>query len=391
MTGRSERTAGAVGRLVVELNAAPPYELLGVVERQLADALGAFSVRLWLVDYEEAVLSLLVLDGPGADAGVPVEGTPHGRAYRAQELIVVGGDDEIRAHVPVTMRAERLGLLEVGLPRMPDDADRTMLTAVGMSIGHVIVAARRYTDVFEVTRRRRELELPAELQWELLPVLAHTGPHFGVAGSLEPAYDIGGDNFDYAVDAAGLTVSISDAMGHGMRAAMLSTLVVGAQRNARRRGQSLRQQVRAVNTAVLDMFGGESFATGLYLHVDRDSGETTAVNAGHSLAYLLRDGRVGPLDIEPDVPMGLFADAEFVSHTLRLEPGDRLLLYSDGLTEAADADGEQFGARRLERHLADTADRPAPEVVRLLTKAVSGFTDSYLADDATAVCIDYCR
>src|SRR4029078_12192725 len=95
---------------------------------------------------------------------------------------------------------------------------------------------------FETLRRRRDLGLAAEIQWELLPVQAYELPRFSIAGALQPAYDIGGDIFDYAVSAQLLTVSITDAVGHGLRAAMLSSLTVSAMRNTRRGGATILHQ-----------------------------------------------------------------------------------------------------------------------------------------------------
>src|SRR5439155_4458550 len=106
--------------------------------------------------------------------------------------------------------------------------------AVAQVLAYVPTGARRYTDRFETLGSRRDLGLAAEIQWELLPVLAYELPRFSIAGALEPAYDIGGDTFDYAVSAQQLSVSITDAVRHGLRAAMLSSPAVSAMRNTRR-------------------------------------------------------------------------------------------------------------------------------------------------------------
>ncbi len=265
------------------------------------------------------------------------------------------------------------------------------LRSVATAVAYTLLAARRFTDLFELVRRRRALELPAEMQWELLPVLAHTGPDFTVAGGVEPAYDIGGDNFDYAVDADGIVLSLTDAMGHGTQAALLSTLTVSAQRNARRHGGSVREQVHAVNTVVGDHFTGTAFVTGLFIEIKRATGEGSIVNAGHSLLWRVRDSEVSHVNLPADVPAGLFPDWSFSLHPIDVRPGDRLVLVSDGVIEAVNADGQPFDVEGLEASLVQTADAAPVEVVRRLTAAVAAHVGSTLSDDATALCVDYRR
>ena len=386
-----------VGAVLSALDQRPPYELLDVLQAELEADVSARSVRVWLADYEESTLEPLTSDTDDARrSSTSVEAPGVGRAYRDQDIVIEhvipgGTDVGVMVLLPISLRAERIGVLEVVTDDEPPPAVLERVRPVATAIAYVLLAARRYTDVFEMPRRRKELELPAEMQWDLLPVLAHTGPDFSLAGSVEPAYDIGGDNFDYAIDRAGITVSLSDAMGHGTQAALLSTLAVAAQRNARRRGHGLRQQVRAVNVAVHDHFSGNAFATGMFLNIARETGEGSVVNAGHSLLWRLRGNELEHLDIPPDLPTGLFDDAEYTVHPLDVRPGDRHVLISDGVLEADDAEGEQYGARRFRAVVRGTTDAPPIEVVRLLTRDVSEHSDTMLGDDATAVCLDYRR
>jgi serine phosphatase RsbU (regulator of sigma subunit) len=115
---------------------------------------------------------------------------------------------------------------------------------------------------------------------ELLPVLAYDTEEFSLAGSLEPACEIGGDAFDYAADADALTVSVTDAMGHGLQTTLASALATAA----RRRDNSLIGQVGAVNAALHSQFGGEVFATKLLPPFDLATGAATMVNAGHPMS-----------------------------------------------------------------------------------------------------------
>lgn len=378
-----------VGPILRALDAAPPHALLAVLSDGLRAGFGASDVQLWLVDYEGTTLrGLGVADGQQA-ATVPVDAAGQGAALREHHVVAVpatGGRTTLYA--PVSIRSERLGVLELTV----EDASarqRARLETIGTAVGYVLLAGRRYTDQFEAVRRSVDMALPAEMQWELLPVLAHDGPDFSLAGRLEPAYDIGGDNFDYAVDAEGVTVSVTDAMGHGTRAALMSGLAVSALRNARRRGLGLRQQARAANTALHDQF--EGYVTGCLLRVSRGDGAAEVVNAGHPAPLVLRGGDVHRWEPEADLPLGMFGDTDFRAQPARVEPGDRVLVFSDGIVEAAPEDGEEFGLHRVAAHLEATTDLPLVEVVRRLTIAVMEHRAGQLDDDATVVCLDYRR
>lgn len=174
-----------------------------------------------------------------------------GASYREQRVVrepdgAVAGHD-LMLCVPVTIRTECLGVLVVGLPGQTEDSVADVLVNVATVLAHVLAGARRYTDRFEALRRRKDLGLAAEIQWELLPVLAYELPVFSIAGALEPTYEIGGDTFDYAVSASRLTISITDAVGHGLRAALLGSLAVAAMRNTRHGGGEILAQAAAAN------------------------------------------------------------------------------------------------------------------------------------------------
>jgi serine phosphatase RsbU (regulator of sigma subunit) len=318
------------------------------------------------------------------------EGLP-GRAFRRQEVLAAPDGDKHRVYLPVTIRADRLGVLDVVVPSPPSPDVLTRLRHAATALAYVIAAARPYTDVFERVRRYKRLELAAEIQWGLLPALAYEGDELTLAGMLEPAYEFGGDNFDYAVEEGAITLSVTDAMGHGLSAAVVGSLAVNAMRNARRSGADLVGQAEAANDALSSQFGGNQFVSGLLIRVDLDSGEMTAVDAGHPSAFRIRDGRVEELTLDPDFPFGIFADSTYRAQSLAVERGDRLVVISDGVIEASPDVGEQFGPERLIGLLEETAALSPPEVVRLITRAVSTHRATDLKDDATVLCVDRTR
>jgi serine phosphatase RsbU (regulator of sigma subunit) len=358
-----------------------------VVASHVQEEIGAKEVALLLADYAETSLER-VPDEEGSHS-VSVDASPAGAAFRSQQLRVAADNGGWRVHVPVTVRAERLGMLDVLLAEEPSDEVVTLLEQSAVIVGYVIATARRYTDLFERVRRRRDLVLAAEIQWELLPVLAYEGAEFSVAGALEPAYAIAGDSFDYAVEAEHLHLTLTDGMGHGLRAAILTSLAVSALRNARRREREVLDQVRTANQVLFDQFGGEQFVTGQMARLDVVSGEAAVVNAGHPRPRLVRAKAVEVVPLHADIPMGLYADTRYRVQRIPLEPGDRLVLLSDGVLEATDPDGRPYGPERFAQLMLESADLLPTEVVRLVTRSVMAHRAAELRDDATVLCVDW--
>lgn len=377
-----------VGVLHRALDAAPPYALPTVVSAVLAEAVGAKDVVLLLADYGEITLERVSSE---ADDGgsVPVDGTAAGHAFLTQVPVEESEPSGLRVFLPVAVRAERIGVLEVLLPESPSAELREELQRAAVVVGYVITTARRYTDLFERVRRRRDLILAAEIQWELLPVLAYEGAELSVAGALEPAYAIAGDSFDYAVAADHLHVAITDGMGHGLRAALLGSLAIAALRHARRRGRDVIAQAKEAGQVVHDQFGGDQFVTGTVASVDVPTGQMRVVNAGHPQPWMARGDSISELELFADFPLGLFPGVDYREQTVPLEPGDRVLLLSDGVIEAGAPDGDEFGGDRLAEMIAETRTQAPTEVVRRITRAVLDHMDAPLRDDATVVCLDW--
>ena len=214
------------------------------------------------------------------------------------------------------------------------------------------------------------------MQWNLLPVRAFAGRHFEIAGQLMPAYEVGGDSFDYSVESGVLYLSMTDGMGHGLQASLLDTLAVSALRNARRAGASLPEQAERAQQALGTQFPPVTFVTALIARIALATGAVDAVNAGHPTGYVIRDGRLRSLDLWAQLP-------------LALDPGDRLFLVSDGVTEAATAGSEPFGDDRLHGVLLATAAEPPHEAVRQVLLTVAAYQRGRFRDDATALCLDW--
>jgi len=379
-----------LGSLIRALDAAPPYRFATVLHDFLNQAVGAQAATVLLADYEERTLEPVPDAVPSPNLGAQqIEGSAAGRAYREEQVVEVAmPDGGVALYFPITQRAERIGVLAVQLPAANAQV-REQLAEIARVLAYMIAASRRYTDQFERIRRRRDLQLAAEMQWELLPVLAYGCAEYDIAGSLEPAYEIGGDTFDYAVAPADLTVSVSDAMGHGLRSAILASLAVTSMRNVRRRGDGVVEQATAAAANLTQQFAGEHFVTLALMRIDVPSGAAAVVNAGHPLPILLREGVASTVQLQAAPPLGMFADTVYVPDRLQLRPGDRLLLISDGVVEAKPVGGAALGDNALQALLLDMSDLSAVETVRQVTAAVVAHRGGDLQDDATAVCLDW--
>ena len=323
---------------------------LPTLARDAAGRLGATRTALYVVDYEQTVLAEIRAAGDEAAAStLSIDATLAGRAFRDVAVQVGASEGGATLWVPVVDGAERLGVLEVAFPADVAIDQHLILVCrdVAGLLAELMMTRSRYGDSVERARRRTPLSLPAELQWQLLPPLTFVAPRVAVAGILAPATEVAGDSFDYSVDGDRASVAIIDAMGHGLEATLLSAVAISALRNARRRGLELAALVPELDRALADAFGGDRFVTGIFGELDTTTGVWRWATCGHPPALLVRQGRVVKvLDAVVDPPLGLeLLGAVVELGEERLEPGDRLLLYTDGVIEARDAAGAFFGTR----------------------------------------------
>ncbi|MEE3919465.1 PP2C family protein-serine/threonine phosphatase [Micromonospora sp. BRA006-A] len=298
--------------------------------------------------------------------------------------MVVPGDDAWTVLAPVTDRGEAIGLLEIDLPDEPDGEVVNWVARTAHALAFVVIANRRHTDLFEWGQRTTPFTLSAEIQRRLLPAsFTCEAGAFALSGWLEPAASVGGDTFDYSLARDLLHLSVTDAMGHGVASALTATLGVGSLRNTRRRG-SLVAQAEEANRAVAEHANVRgAYVTAVLGRIDLATGRCELLNAGHVPPMLVRDGRVAPVDLPGNFPLGMFPDEGYRSGGLPLRPGDRLVVVTDGMRERNAADLDLPGT------LLGIAHLHPREAVRALSDAVLEIAGPALADDATLLVIDW--
>jgi serine phosphatase RsbU (regulator of sigma subunit) len=381
----------ALRSLLAKVESASPVAAVEVVADELAMIFGAREVTFLIADFSgravfrmgRATPGALRTRFPGAEE-IQLPGTVYEQVLTSQQVDVGEIDGGTRLTIPVTNRGDAVGLLQLDLPYRPDAELVADIATTGHALAYIVVANRRHTDLFEWGQRSTPFTLAAEIQRRLLPgAFTCETSQFTVAGWLEPASSVGGDTFDYTVDQHSLQVSITDAVGHDVAAAVVATVLVSSLRNERRRGVDLGEQLSNANDALVAHSSAGQFATGQVLHIDLNSGAAMIANAGHPFPLRLRGGRVEEVELEIDLPFGLMAGRSFRLQPLPLEAGDRIVLLTDGMIER--------NARQTDilARLAGTGALHPRQVVHALGDAVMHATGGNLRDDATVVCLDW--
>src|SRR5213595_996992 len=379
--------------LLAAVEAAPPVAAVDALAGALAQAIGAREVSFLIADFSGRSLirlghaggkGKLRMQGKETAERVPLVGTPPGRALAAQAVEVVGEKGGARLFAPVTSRGEAVGVLELGLEHYPLDQTVADVALAAHFLAYVVIANRRYTDLFEWGQRSVPLSLAAEIQHRLLPgSFTCEAGQFTLAAWLQPAGEIGGDTFDFSLDRDTLHLSMTDAMGHTMEAALLATVLVGGLRNARRRGVDLAEQARLANDALADQAGEEQFVTGLLVRIDLAAATAGIVNAGHPPPFRVRAGEVEQIQLQVDHPFGMTRGGGHRVQALPLEGGDRLMFVTDGMLER---DAELVNISAI---LTASRSMHAREAVQHLTQEVLHASGGELPDDATVLCLDW--
>ncbi|MEU2440001.1 GAF domain-containing SpoIIE family protein phosphatase [Streptomyces rubradiris] len=387
---RSESLGEALlGKILDSAHELPPH-LIGPLVADVVERLGGRRPQVLLQDYGQMLL--VPLPGEGLTGGEPqvIDDSEAGRCFLDAALVEAPQEDGVRVHLPLLDGGDQVGVMAVTLDSVDDD-DRRLLCRISGLVADLLVTKHGYSDLFFDVRRGEAMSVAAEIQWSVLPPLAMIMPRVAVAGILEPAYDVAGDSFDYALNDGVLHVAMIDAMGHGLDAATMATVAIGSYRHARRAGVGLSEIYAFMDRAVARQFGPEHFVTAQMTQLDTTTGRMQWVNAGHPPPLLVRDHRVAQRLVSPTtLPVGLGGAEPRVSE-LGLVPGDRVLCFTDGVVEEHESGGAEFGedqlidcVNRLER-----TGRGIRAVTRSLSHTLKRARGGQTSDDATLLMVEW--
>jgi hypothetical protein len=362
------------------------------VAETVAETLAGLGVgtTIYLIDHEQRSLRALPVPGRDTPEPIAVDGTAAGRAFALVDTV----STRTGYWVAMVNGTDRLGVVEFILPAGADpaaaDLEQRCVVFAGL-VGHLITTCEPRGDHLHQARRSRAMSTSSELLWHLLQPLTVSCDQLTICAVLEPCYAVGGDGYDYAIDGSRARLAILDGVGKGLSAGLGTAVALAALRASRRAGADLLGQARTADTALIEQFPDARFVTAFLADLDMDTGRLRYLNAGHPPPLVLRDGTaIAELTGGGRMPLGL-DDPRAELAEFRLQPGDRLLMYTDGITEARDSAGVQFGRDRLvelaEHHAA--AQLPASETVRRLSHTVIEHQHGPPADDATLILADW--
>jgi len=295
--------------------------------------------------------------------------------------------------VPIEVESGPRGLLAVGDKESRRGvgpflaSDRRTLSLFANQAALALENARLHLQALEKERLEREMHLAAEIQHQILPKEAPVVPGFELMGWYRPARQVGGDYYDlFRREDGRVGLVVGDVSGKGMPAALMVSTLHSALRLLLDQTGFGPAMLERLNRHIGESSASNKFITMLLAELDPETGVLHYMNAGHNPAVLLRhDGRAEELKAG-GVPLGLLPAARFQSRAVTMEPGDLLCIYSDGITEASAPDDEEFGMGRLIDLLRAERERPLPELIEAIPRAVGKFSQGLpQGDDQTLV------
>ncbi|MER5479237.1 PP2C family protein-serine/threonine phosphatase [Streptomyces sp. NPDC002734] len=376
--------------LVRAAQLASPAELPEVLDRY-AHAMGWGRAVVYLVDIQQRLLVPFTEGEPELELDTSLAGWAYRTDSLRMEETPSGG---LKVWLPLADGAELLGVVELNMSTL-DGLKLRRCRTVALLLAQIITSKRTYSDTIAQRMRTRPMHLPTEMVRAFLPPRSIGTGQVVSTGVLEPAYELGGDAFDHAFTEDVLHAAVLDGMGHDLASGLATSVAMAGCRNARRSGADLTTLVGTMDEALATWLP-EQFCTGVFTQLHMPTGVLRWSNCGHPPPLLIRRHRLlqDALERPPEPPLGLPAGLAGTArqvHDVGLEPGDRIVLYTDGVVESRDETGEEFGLERFTEYIirSTAAGQSAPEALRLLILAILEHQHNELSDDATILMFEW--
>jgi serine phosphatase RsbU (regulator of sigma subunit) len=336
-----------------------------------------------------------VITGDLQQADVALQGAQSIIAQRLRSVVAIplyamprAADTESIQHV---QRGQFLGILYLDSRRTAafSKLDRQILDALAVEAASILDNARLVERERQRQRLEQELSIAREIQQALLPRGFREFPHLSISAFNTPCHAVGGDYFDvFPMSEDRTAFVIADVAGKGIGAALLTTMLQGAL-TGMTLGADPARVFHHINDFLCQHADVGRYATMFFGMLDR-SGNLDYLNAGHPSPLLLRRGDVTEIFTEGSFPVGLIPEARYSTSRVTLEPGDTLVLFSDGVTEAADLHEQMYGVPRLSEILAGQHESPLDQLKKRVVDSVDDFArGASQADDITLLFIRY--
>ncbi len=295
--------------------------------------------------------------------------------------------------VPLKLKGQMIGLLNVFNKREKGgftQEDQRLLSIIAAQSAQVIENARLYEEEKVLLRIEEDLRLAQEIQRNLLPKGNPVIPGYDVAGRSTPAKEVGGDYYDFiSMEGSKIALALGDISGKGMPAALLMSNLQATLRGQTRFSSSSEQCLKRSNKLLYESTDVQKFATLFYSMLDYEKHEITYSKAGHDAPFYFKNtGEMRRLETGGTI-LGFREESDFEEETLIMEPGDLILVYSDGITEAMNSQrDEEFGEERLQKVIQKHLDKSSKQLMEQIFRAVRDFTEGTpQSDDMTLLAI----
>jgi sigma-B regulation protein RsbU (phosphoserine phosphatase) len=324
--------------------------------------------------------------GEGFIGSVAVSGTPIISHDVRQDPVYINARDRTRSEMvaPIISNDEVIGVFDLESDELNaysnDDLDVLMLLASQVAI--IIEKVMLHEQLIEKKRLQGQLEVARQVQLELLPPRDPELPGYDISAYNFPTEEVSGDYYDWVrIYDDEIGIVIADVSGKGVPAAILMAFLRSSLRAATHIGYATNISLSKVNYLLWESIERNQFVTAFHAILDASNRTLSYSNAGHNPPLLINAKGEASVIEYGEQPLGMFPDTRYHQYHLLLEPGDVLVLYTDGVTEASNPDGVEFGRDRLVQAVKDNYDRPARELIASMEMAVLEWTGNRGAND----------